>query len=112
MNDIKVFVYPVEDLDAAKALYARLLGCQPYVESPYYVGFRVGGQEIGLDPNARSRGITMPIGYWDVENLEETIASLQSAGAQSYQEPTDVGGGLRIAVLKDQAGNLLGLRAK
>ena len=35
--DSKTIVYPVRDLEAAKAVYAALLG-QPHTDQPYYVG--------------------------------------------------------------------------
>ena len=107
---IKLFVYPVKDLSKARALYSKLLGVAPYVDGAYYVGFRVGDQEIGLDPNGHSRGATGPIGYWDVSDIKQSLQSLLDAGAQLHQAVTDVGGGMLIALVKDADGNILGLR--
>ncbi|MDQ6922185.1 MAG: glyoxalase [Candidatus Dormibacteraeota bacterium] len=101
--------YP-RDVARAKALYSTLLGTEPYADSPYYVGFKVGDQEIGLDPNGHRSGASGPIGYWEVEDINATLQSLLGAGALTQQEVKDVGGGLLIATVKDADGNILGLR--
>jgi predicted enzyme related to lactoylglutathione lyase len=106
---IKTIIYPVKDLAKAKTLYGGLLGTQPYADAPYYVGFRVGGQEIGLDPNGHAQGMTGPVGYYDVDDIQKTIEGLVGAGAQVQQEPKDVGGGKLIAWVKDADGNVIGL---
>lgn len=107
MNQI---VYPVKDLEQAKTLYSKLLGVEPYADSPYYVGFRVGEQEIGLDPNGHSKGLTGPVGYWEVSDIETSLQMLVEAGAQVMQEPQGVGGGMSIALVKDADGNITGLK--
>lgn len=107
---ISLFVYPVKDIAQAKALYSKLLGVEPYIDSAYYVGFRVGDQEIGLDPNGHDKGMTGPIGYSQVDNIRESLQELLNAGAQTQQEVTDVGGGLLTAWVKDSDNNLIGLR--
>ena len=107
---ISLFVYPVKDIAQAKALYSKLLGVEPYIDSAYYVGFRVGDQEIGLDPNGHDKGMTGPIGYSQVDNIQESLQELLNAGAQTQQEVTDVGGGLLTAWIKDSDNNLIGLR--
>lgn len=105
---ISLFVYPVKDLARAKKLYGTLLGVEPYADAPYYVGYRVGGQEIGLDPNAQSKG-TGPLGYYQVKDIKKTLQSLLVAGARAQQEVKDVGGGKLIATVLDADGNLIGL---
>jgi predicted enzyme related to lactoylglutathione lyase len=107
---MKLFVYPVRDLAASKALFSRLLGVQPYVDGTFYVGFRVEDQEIGLDPNAHSRGVTTPIGYVEASDIRGSLKSLVEAGAKVHQDVHDVGGGLLIATVVDPDGNILGLR--
>ncbi len=107
---ISLIVYPVTDLAAARTLFRALLSVDPYAESPYYVGFRAGEVEVGLDPNARSRGITSPIGYVSVPDISKALKSLLDAGAQELQPIREVGGGLRIATVKDRDGNILGMR--
>jgi hypothetical protein len=56
-HGIKVVVYPVTDLAAAKATFQAFLGVEPYADSPYYVGFKVGDMNIGLDPNSNIIGL-------------------------------------------------------
>ncbi|HEX6077147.1 MAG TPA: VOC family protein [Micromonosporaceae bacterium] len=99
----------MKDLDRAKALYGALLGVAPYADEPYYVGFRVGEQELGLDPRGHSRGMTGPTGYWEVDDIEERLRSLRDAGAEVRQPVTDVGGGKLIATVADPDGNITGL---
>ena len=106
---IRLFIYPVKDIAQAKTLYSKLLGTEPYADAPYYVGFRVGDQEIGLDPNGHSKGMTGPIDYWQVGDIRESLQRFLDAGAQAQQAVTDVGGGKQIASVKDADGNLIGL---
>ncbi|MBO0868204.1 MAG: VOC family protein [Micromonosporaceae bacterium] len=106
MNTI---IYPVKDLAAAKELYAQLFGVQPYQDQPYYVGFRVGDQEFGLDPNGHKQGMTAPVGYWEVADIQQAIGQLEGAGAEVVQKPRDVGGGKLIARVRDADGNVTGL---
>ena len=105
---IGLFVYPVKDLARAKALFGTLLGTEPYADAPYYVGFRVGDQEIGLDPNGHKSGAG-PIGYCQVSDIRGSLAALLAAGAQAQQDVKDVGGGRLIATVRDESGNVLGL---
>jgi predicted enzyme related to lactoylglutathione lyase len=104
-----VVIYPVTDLAQAKALYRTLLGVEPYVDEAYYVGFRVGDQEIGLDPHGHHKGMTGPVGYWEVSDIQHSLQLLLDAGAQAQQEVQDVGGGKLIALVKDADGNITGL---
>ncbi len=105
----KLVVFPVKDLTSAKAIYGTLLGAEPYVDEAYYVGFRVGDQEIGLDPNGHKSGITGPIAYWDVDDIQKSVQALTEAGASVRQEAKDVGGGKLIALVEDADGNVIGL---
>ncbi len=103
---IRTVIYPVKDLARAKARFSKLLGKEPYVDQPYYVGFKVGDQEIGLDPNGHSAGTT---GYWHVDDIKRSLQVLLDAGAQTLQEVKDVGGGRLIASVRDADGNIIGL---
>jgi len=103
---IRTIIYPVKDIARAKTLFRKLLEVEPYADEPYYVGFRVGDQEIGLDPNGHKAGMT---GYYHVDNIKQSLQSLLDAGAQMQQEIKDVGGGRLIATVKDAAGNIIGL---
>ena len=107
---IPLIVYPVKDLAQAKKLYSQWLGVAPYADSPYYVGYRVGDQEVGLDPNGHRAGQTGPIAYRDVADIHQAVKALLDAGGQAQQAVRDVGGGLLIATVKDADGNLIGLR--
>jgi predicted enzyme related to lactoylglutathione lyase len=106
---VETITFPVKDLDAAKQLFSALLGTQPYVDQPYYVGFRAGGPEIGLDPNGHASGLAGPVAYWKVADINARIEELTAAGASIAQDPRDVGGGRLIARLTDADGNMFGL---
>jgi predicted enzyme related to lactoylglutathione lyase len=106
---LSVVIYPVSDLAQAKTLYRTLLGVEPYVDEAYYVGFRVGDQEIGLDPHGHRKGMTGPVGYWQVNDIQTSLQLLLEAGAQVQQAVQDVGGGKLIASVKDADGNITGL---
>jgi predicted enzyme related to lactoylglutathione lyase len=106
---IKQFNYPVKDIAQAKTLYSKLLGVEPYADEAYYVGFRIGDQEIGLDPNGHRQGMTGPVAYFPVSDIENTLQTLLDAGAQVQQKVRDVGGGKLIASVKDADGNITGL---
>ena len=106
---IRLFIYPVKDIARAKTLYSKLLGIEPYLDEAYYVGFRVGDQEIGLDPNGHSKAMTAPVGYRLVDDIKKSLQILLDAGAQAQQEVKDVGGGKLIASVKDADGNVIGL---
>ncbi|WP_330232137.1 VOC family protein [Nocardia sp. NBC_00508] len=107
---LQTIIYPVTDLAKAKSVFAALLGVDPIADTPYYVGYRVAGQDIGLDPNGHAgKGMTGPIGYWHVEDIEKRIAALVEAGATVDREPKDVGGGKLIATITDADGNMIGL---
>ena len=102
-----LIVFPAQDLARAKAIYGALLGVAPYVDSPYYVGFRTGELEVGLDPRGHKDGATA---YWMVPDLDAAARALVEAGATIVEPAKDVGGGLLVAVLKDADGNRFGLR--
>lgn len=106
---IEVIVYPVSNLAQAKALFRTLLGTEPYADQAYYVGFRIGDQEIALDPHGHSKGITSPVVYVSVTDIQSSLKQLLEAGAQPLQAVQDVGGGKLIASVKDADGNNIGL---
>jgi len=105
-RDIKLLVYPVKDVEKAKAFYSKFLDVEPYVEGPYYVGYRVGDQEVGLDPNSKIG----PIAYTDVNDIRSSLHAMVKVGAEVVQDVKEVGGGLLIAQVKDVDGNVVGLR--
>ena len=104
-----VIVYPVSDLARAKDSFTAALGTAPYADSPYYVGFRVGGVEVGLDPNGHASGHEGPVVYHKVDDINASLAALVERGANVKSEPRDPGGGQLIAVAIDADGNAIGL---
>ena len=106
---VNLIVFPVRDIAKAKKLYTKLTGSEPYADAPYYVGYRVGGQEIGLDPNGHKQGLTGPLPYWEVKDIKASLQALQDAGAQIAQGVKDVGGGKLVATVKDADNNIIGL---
>ena len=105
-QNIKLIVYPVKDIEKAKAFYGTFLDVEPYVEGPYYVGYRVGDQEVGLDPNSQIG----PIAYTDVTDIKSSLQTMVTVGAEVVQDVKEVGGGLLTAQVKDVDGNVVGLR--
>src|SRR5437764_8806800 len=90
---IRTVLHPVSDLAAAKAVYAALLGVPPQTDEAYYVGFDVAGQHIGLVPGGGPQGMTSPVAYWHVPDIEAKLAEVTAAGATVKEPPQDVGGG-------------------
>jgi predicted enzyme related to lactoylglutathione lyase len=115
---IKTVLHPVSDVEKAKGVYAALLGIDPQTDAPYYVGFDVAGQHIGLvpSPNAQGRqdrqgqdGMTSPVAYWHVDDIEGKLAEVTAAGATVNEPIHEVGNGRRVATVVDPDGNVLGL---
>src|SRR3979411_1613268 len=90
---IKTVLHPVSDLARAKAVYAALLGVAPQADSDYYVGFEVAGQHVGLLPGGGPQGMTCPVAYWEVPDIEAKLAEVTAAGATVKEPAHDVGGG-------------------
>ena len=108
-HKIKTVLHPVSDLAAAREVYAALLGVAPQTDSPYYVGFDVEGQHIGLVPGGGPQGMTSPVAYWHVPDIEAKLAEVTAAGATMREPAHDVGGGRLVATVTDPDGNVLGL---
>jgi predicted enzyme related to lactoylglutathione lyase len=106
---IKTVLHPVSDLAAAKAVYTALLGMPPSSDAPYYVGYEAQGQQIGLVPNAAAQGMTSPVAYWHVSDIEAKLAEVTAAGAKVKEQPRDVANGRLVATFTDPDGNVLGL---
>jgi len=104
---IKTVLHPVTDLDKAKPVYTGLLGLEPQHDAPYYVGYDAEGQHIGLVPGGG--GMTSPVAYWHVADIEAKLAEVTAAGATVKDAPHDVGGGRLVATVTDPDGNVLGL---
>ena len=111
MLGLRTAAYRVSDISEAKLWYAKAFRTEPYFDEPFYVGFNIGGFELGLMPE--ENGITAKaenvIAYWGVEKVKEEYDRLIELGATSHEEPTDVGGDIMIASVKDPFGNVIGL---
>ena len=99
----------MSDLATAKAVYAALLGVAPQTDEPYYVGFEAEGQHIGLLPGGGPQGLTSPLAYWHVADIEAKLADVTAAGATVKEPAHDVGGGRLVATITDPDGNVVGL---
>jgi predicted enzyme related to lactoylglutathione lyase len=106
---IKTVLHPVSDLDAARTMYTALLGVPPQTDGSYYVGFEAEGQQIGLVPGGGPQGMTSPVAYWHVPDIEAKLAEVTAAGATVKEATHDVGGGRLVATITDPDGNVLGL---
>jgi predicted enzyme related to lactoylglutathione lyase len=106
---IKTVLHPVSDVAAAKAVYTALLGVAPIADESYYVGYEAEGQHIGLVPGGGPQGMTSPVAYWHVQDIEAKLSEVTAAGAKVNESPRDVGGGRLVATVTDPDGNVLGL---
>ena len=108
---LRTVIYAAPDLARSKAWYAKVFGIAPYFDEPFYVGFNVGGFELGLDPDisAQAPGAAGGMAYWGVENADRAWARLLEQGAAPVSAVRDVGGGIRVATVKDPFGNALGI---
>ena len=106
---VKTVLHPVSDVAAAKKVYAALLGTEPQADSAYYVGFDAGSQHIGLVPGGGPQGMTSPVAFWEVSDIEAKLGELTAAGATVKEAAHDVGGGRLVATVTDADGNDLGL---
>jgi len=107
---LRTAIYTVSDLDAAKAWYAGVLGFGPYFDEPFYVGFEVGGYELGLLPaEGDAPGAGGLAVYWGVADADAALARLVEAGAEVREAVQDVGEGIKTASVIDPFGNVLGV---
>ena len=111
MLGLRTVVYMVEDLSKAKDWYMKAFNATPYYDTPYYVGFNIGGFELGLHPKEKVNGIdngTVQT-YWGVEDIHKTYQMLLSLGATEYEKPNNVGGEIIIASVYDPWKNIIGI---
>ena len=104
-------IYHVPDIGAAKAWYAAAFRQQPYFDQPFYVGFNLGGYELGLDPDpaSGSPGAGGTVAYWRVHDIGEALRHFAEHGATITSEAQDVGEGIKVARVTDPFGNVIGL---
>ena len=107
---LRTAIYHAPDLAKAKSWYSKILGIEPYFDQPFYVGFNVGGFELGLDPDpSSSAGAGGVIVYWGVRHVDVALKRLLSLGATERTNVQDVGEGIRIATVLDPFGNVFGV---
>jgi len=107
---LRTAIYHVSDMEAAKSWYTSILGFGPYFDEPFYVGFNVGGYELGLQPteltSEHAEGV---VAYWGVNDAAGTLKHLLELGAHLHEDLQDVGGGIQVATVKDPFGNIFGV---
>ncbi len=108
---LRTVIYKVPDLARAKAWYSTTLEIEPYFDEPFYVGFNVGGFELGLDPDITNQqpGPGGSLAYWVVKDLKGALAQLVARGVTVRNPLQDVGGGILVAAIDDPFGNRIGL---
>ncbi|MEP7284703.1 MAG: VOC family protein [Chloroflexota bacterium] len=107
---LRTVIYNPGDMEKGKAWYSKMLGIDPYFDQPFYIGFNVGGYELGLDTNApKAANDAGVIAYWGVKDIDEAYKWLVQLGATEYRSIQDVGDGIRVASVIDPFGNLIGL---
>ena len=104
---LRTVIYPVSDLAVAKQWYAELLGQAPYFDQPFYVGFDVGGYELGLDPNADMAD--GPRTYFGVDDVQAAVDHFVAHGCTVHEPVTNTGDDIIVATVKKPNGQLLGL---
>ena len=111
VKGLATVIYGVTDLEKAKAWYASAFQQAPYFDQPFYVGFNIGGYELGLDPNftVGKPGAGGTVAYWRVAEIEPAVQQFVAAGASVVVAAQDVGDGIKVATVADPFGNLIGL---
>lgn len=104
---LRSIIYPVDDLEKSKTWWVNALGFEPYFDQPFYVGFKVGGYELGLFPDGSKED--GPITYWGVADIEAAFSSFVENGAVVVTEIDEVGDGIKVAVLRSAESELFGL---
>lgn len=107
---LRTAIYQVSDLKIAKRWYADVLGVEPYFDEPFYVGFNVGGFELGLQPDKpASVAVENVVAYWGVTDIDAEYERLLKLGSTSHNPIEEVGGDIKVAVVRDPFGNAFGL---
>lgn len=110
LEGLRTAIYSANDMDAARDWYTRMLGYGPYFDEPFYMGFDVGGYELGIQPADDARlspeGVTV---HWGVGEIEGAYRALLSIGATENEPPSDVGDGIKVATVLDPFSNVLGI---
>jgi len=110
-HGLRTTIYKVTDIAKAKAWYTNAFGVVPYFDEPFYVGFNIGGYELGLQPdfNTAISKIGNVVTYWGVDDAPKSYQRLLDLGASEFEKPTEVGGDIVVAAVKDPWGNVVGV---
>ena len=108
---LRTVIYKAADLARAKAWYSETFNIAPYFDEPFYVGFNVGGFELGLDPDMEDQlpGPGGSVAYWGVSDLRSMLADLEARGVTIRNPLQEVGEGILVAAISDPFGNTVGL---
>jgi len=108
---LRTAIYPADDLEKAKAFYSAVLGSEPYFDQPFYVGYNLGGFELGLDPDTSKLkpGTAGVAAYWGVRDAGAALKRLLDLGAREHGGLQEVGEGIKVATVLDPFGNVLGI---
>ncbi len=108
---LRTVIYHAPDLEKTKVWYSEALGIEPYFDQPFYVGYNIGGYELGLDPDASSTpgGNGGSVAYWGVADVEAAVRRLISLGAKERSAVQEVGEGIKVATVFDPLGNIFGI---
>lgn len=107
---LRTTIYKVPELASAKDWYTKVFGVAPYFDEPFYVGFSIGGYELGLLPETTAAAQSDNVlSYWGVEDIHDRYEHFINAGATEHGNPTNVGGELMVASVRDPWGNVIGL---
>ena len=110
MLGLRTTIYKVADLEKAKDWYAKAFQVLPYFDEPFYVGFNIGGYELGLlpDEDSDTKGKNI-LSYWGVEDIQAVYQHLIKLGASTHEAPHNVGGDIMVATVFDPWENLIGI---
>lgn len=108
IQGLRTVIYHVTDLARAKSWYSQVLGRQPYFDQAYYVGFAVGGFELGLVPDG-TPGPGRVVAYWGVDDVAAEVRRLEALSTTVREPVQDVGGGIKVAIVADPFGNSFGI---
>lgn len=110
LKGLRTIIYHVTDLAQAKEWYANVFGIQPYFDEPFYVGYNVGGFELGLDPDPSSfTAGNHTVTYWGVDDIKASFAKMETLGVKIHEAPKNVGGSIWVGSIIDPFGNVIGL---
>ena len=108
---LRTAIYHVDNIEKGKNWYTEILGVKPYFDEPFYLGFNVGGYELGLQPSEGQSGekAVGAVAYWGVEDAADAFNHMLELGATTHEAVQDVGGGIKVATVKDPFGNIFGI---